>query len=139
MSGPFILLDTCAALWTATDEMALSEDAAATIAEAERNGGSILISPITAWEVGLLVSRGRLALATSPLRWFEGLLDAGLILAPLTPEILIHSSFLPGGVLRDPADRTLATTARTMGCRLMTRDRILLDYAREGHLQAVPC
>lgn len=139
MRAPSILLDTCAALWTATDEMALSKDAVATITETEKNGGSILISPITAWEVGLLVSRGRYALATSPLRWFEGLLDAGLILAPLTPDILVNSSFLPGDVPRDPADRILAATARTMGYRLMTRDRILLDYARDGHLQAVLC
>jgi PIN domain nuclease of toxin-antitoxin system len=57
----------------------------------------------------------------------------------LTPEILIQSSFLPGDPPRDPADRIIIATARTVGYRLVTRDRLLLAYAEAGHIEGVAC
>jgi len=63
----------------------------------------------------------------------------GLRAAEMTPDILIASSFLPGNPPRDPADRILATTAREFGYKLVTRDRPLLDYAEQGHIQALAC
>ena len=60
-------------------------------------------------------------------------------LAELSPQILIASSFLPGDPPGDPADRILAATAREYGYTLVTRDRPLLDYAKQGHLQALAC
>jgi PIN domain nuclease of toxin-antitoxin system len=138
MSG--LLLDTCAALWTSTPEMALRGPAAKALIEAEANAVSIYLSPITAWEVGQLVARGRYALSVDPLRWFEELLAAGLTAAPLGPDILVGASFLPqASALRDPADRILAATARLRGWTLVTRDRPLLDYAEAGHIQAIAC
>ncbi len=133
-----ILLDTCAALW-ATEADALSAKAQAAIAEADEAGVFIYVSPITAWEVGLLVSRGRVALTLPPKAWFSALGEAGVLTAALTPEILVESSFLPSSDLRDPADRIVAATARELGYRLMTRDRPLLDYAAAGWLQAIAC
>ena len=55
------------------------------------------------------------------------------------PEVLIASSFLPDTPPRDPVDRILAATAREYGYRLMTRDRPLLDYATQEHVQALAC
>jgi PIN domain nuclease of toxin-antitoxin system len=135
---PPILLDTCAAIWT-TGEGELSAPAEQAIAEAEAAGAPLLVSPITAWEVGLLVSRNRLALTTEPKTWFNSLVAAGVELAELTPELLIDSSFLPSCPLRDPADRVLAATARAGGFRLMTRDRPLLDYGAAGWLKTIAC
>ncbi|HZL00586.1 MAG TPA: type II toxin-antitoxin system VapC family toxin [Caulobacteraceae bacterium] len=132
-----ILLDTCAALWL-TDG-AISEAASGAIAEAEAAGLAIAVSPITAWEIGMLVSKGRITLSREPVAWFDALLGAGVELAPMAPHILVASSFLPGGALRDPADRVLAATARAMNYRLMTRDERLLDYATAGHLAAIAC
>ena len=97
------------------------------------------MSPITAWELGMLVARGRMALPVSPADWFNDALRAGVNWAPLTPRVLVDASFLPGQIHRDPADRILAATARAFGYRLMTRDRALLAYAEAGHLQAVAC
>ena len=57
----------------------------------------------------------------------------------MPPELLILSSFLPGSPPRDPADRILAATAREFGYVLMTRDRLLLDYADQGHVRALSC
>jgi PIN domain nuclease of toxin-antitoxin system len=60
-------------------------------------------------------------------------------LTELTPEVLISSSYLPGSPPRDPADRIIAATARVQGYRLVTRDRLLLDYAEAGHVEALAC
>lgn len=138
MSRAPILLDTCAAIWAAEPQR-LSPGAQEAIEQAERDGIPLLVSPITAWEMGMLVARGRVALLGPPLVWFSGLLEAGVQSADMTPAILIEASFLPHSRLRDPADRVIAATARALGCRIMTRDRPLLEYAAAGHVQAIAC
>jgi len=134
-----LLLDTCAAIWI-SEEQPLAGEARTAIERSHRTGVLIHVSPITAWEIGLLVSRGKVTSPMSPQRWFERLLEApGVRLADMSPDVLIASSFLPGAPPRDPADRILAATAREYGYRLMTRDTPLLTYARQGHLQALAC
>jgi PIN domain nuclease of toxin-antitoxin system len=134
-----LLLDTCAAIWI-SEEQPLASEALAAIERGHRSAEFIYVSPITAWEIGLLVSRGKLTSPMSPQRWFERLLEApGIRLADMSPDVLIASSFLPGTPPRDPADRILAATAREYGYRLMTRVTPLLAYARQGHLQALAC
>ena len=134
-----LLLDTCAAIWI-SEEQPLASEALTAIERSHRSGEFIYVSPITAWEIGLLVSRGKLTSPTSPQRWFERLMEApGVRLADISPDVLIASSFLPGAPPRDPADRILAATAREYGYRLMTRDTPLLTYADQGHLQALVC
>ena len=98
------------------------------------------ISPITAWEVSLLVARGRLALTLSVRTWFARLISLeGARLLDLSSDILIAANALPGDLHRDPADRILAATARATGYTLMTRDAPLLAYAQAGHLSAIAC
>lgn len=138
MTGHPILLDTCAAIWL-QDGSAFRLEGEAALQEAQEIGTQVLVSPITAWEIGLLVSKGRLVLTLPPLTWFDQLLDLGVDLAPLTPDILIASSQLPGTPLRDPADRIIAATARAMRYRLITRDRPLLDFAASGQVEAIAC
>jgi PIN domain nuclease of toxin-antitoxin system len=139
MTSDLLLLDTCAAIWI-THEQRISDNAVGAIERAHAAGDPVYVSPITAWEIGLLVSRGRMTSPMSPQRWFERLIQApGLRLVDLSPTILIASSFLPGTPPRDPADRILAATARECGYVLVTRDRPLLDYAGQGHIQAHAC
>jgi PIN domain nuclease of toxin-antitoxin system len=133
-----ILLDTCAAIWISQGEP-LGEQATQALIQADTISGAVVISPITAWEIGILVARERITLSREPAGWFQEIIDAGVDLAPMPAEILIASSFLPGTLLRDPADRILAATARAMNYRLMTRDQFLLDYAAAGHIQAIAC
>jgi PIN domain nuclease of toxin-antitoxin system len=134
-----LLLDTCAVIWIAEDQP-IAKEATEMMDRAIAANEPVYVSPITSWELGLLVSRGRMNLLMSPQRWFERLLQApGLQLAEMSPDILISSSFLPGTPPRDPADRIFAATAREYGYRLVTRDRPLLEYAREGHIQAFAC
>src|SRR5258708_540223 len=120
-----ILLDTCALLWISNKEP-VQENARAAFIQAGGDPGGVGVSPISAWELGQLVARGRLMLSLEPLRWFEDAVAAGLTLAPLSASILVASSFLPHARLRDPADRILAATARALDLRLMTRDGPLL-------------
>lgn len=132
-----VLLDTCAALWLTSG--GLSHPAEGEIRVTREEGVDVLISPISAWEIGLLVSKGRIALLLPPLAWFEALLEEGVTLAPMPPHVLIAASQLPGPPLRDPADRVIAATARAYGYRLMTRDRPLLDFAASGQVEAIAC
>jgi len=133
-----LLLDTCAAVWAAED--ALSPEAVEAIDRAYRADAPLYLSPITAWEVGVLMARGRVASPLSAQGWFDRLLTTpGVKLAELTPSIMIASSHLPAEPPRDPADRFMVATARELGVALVTRDRALLAYARAGHLQAVAC
>ena len=138
MTSP-ILLDTCAAIWIAEDA-AIAAASRAALEEALDNGVGVFVSPMTAWEIGLLVARGRLTLSTTPERWFARFSSVpGVAQAPLTPAVLIASSFLPGEPPSDPADRIIAATARDLGARLMTRDGRLLDYGASGHLTTIAC
>jgi PIN domain nuclease of toxin-antitoxin system len=133
-----ILLDTCALIWLANRDP-ISAAAQSSLDEVAASDGQILVSPISAWEIGQLVARGRMALTLEPAAWFATALNAGLALAPMPPEVLIASSFLPPGGLRDPADRIIAATARHFRYRLMTRDRPLLTFGQAGHLEAIAC
>ncbi len=134
-----IILDTCAVIWKA-DEARLLPAAEEALAEAYLNKAGIYISPITAWEIGLLMARGRLISAMAPRAWFERVMSfPGVRLAGMSADTLIASSFLPGDPPKDPADRIIAATAREHGYTLITRDRPLLAYADKGHVQALGC
>jgi PIN domain nuclease of toxin-antitoxin system len=136
---PSLLLDTCAVIWI-SGEQPMARQIEKALERARANGEAIYVSAITAWELGLLVSRGRLSLQMTPERWFARLMQApGLRLSDMSPNVLIAASFLPGEAPRDPADRILAATAREHGLQLVTRDRRLLDYAAQGHIQALAC
>lgn len=134
-----VLLDTCVAIWLMNGEP-LSDPGVAAIRNAQSSRAGVYVSPFTAWEIGTLVSKARLHLALSPEAWFETLLDKrGVRLSPMTPEILIASTSLPGAPPSDPADRIIAATARIYGHVVVTRDRKLLEYARQGHLRGITC
>lgn len=104
------------------------------------NGGHVGVSAITAWELGLLASKGRLPAATKPAALLDDILNqGGISLEPLTPSILIDSSFLPGEFHNDPVDRIIVATARALELTVVTRDKAILDYARQGYVLALPC
>jgi PIN domain nuclease of toxin-antitoxin system len=139
MSGALLLLDTCAAIWI-LENAQLSEEAVAAMDHASDAGEPVYVSPITAWEVGLLSLRGRFRATLDPQRWFDRLMSVpGIRLAGMPPEVLIASARIPDGPLRDPADRIIAATAREYDYVVVTRDRPLLRYAESGHLRALAC
>lgn len=108
--------------------------------EAAASGQNIGVSPISAWELGLLSARNRLPATQSPTAIFADVLATpGIRVEALTPSVLIDSSFLPGRLHRDPGDRILIATARALDLLLVTRDEAILDYAAQGYVRALPC
>ena len=136
MNSP-VLLDTCAVIWLMNGEPMNGESREA-IRRAQSAG--VYVSPITAWEIGILVAKGRLQLTLSPETWFDELLRLpGMRLAELSPKILLDSSGLPGLPPRDPADRIIAATARLFGYSIVTRDSGMAEYGEAGHLRVIGC
>ncbi len=139
MNGQPLLLDTCTVIWMAEDA-AIAPEAVDFLSAANDAGAITYVSPISAWEVGLLAARARLQFLITPERWFQRVLETPhMRLAEMSPDLLIASSFLPGNPPRDPADRIIAATARDYGCTLLTRDEALLDYGTQGHIRAIRC
>lgn len=138
MNSP-ILLDTCAALWIMESAWMQPESVEAIDAAYDR-AEQVHVSPITGWEIGLLASKGKFRSSYSPQKWLNRLLNRPEIsLSDLSAEVLLQSSLLPGTPPRDPADRIIAATAREYGFQVMTRDRALLAYAKQGHMSAIEC
>jgi len=101
----------------------------------------VFVSPVSAWEIGLL-SRRRNApqFHPDPKAWFATILAAPAIrTAPFTADIAIDSSLLPPPIHNDPADRLLIATARSLRVPIVTRDRLILDYAEADHVDAIIC
>jgi len=134
-----LLLDTCAAIWIAEDAP-LADEAVQAIDQAKDDGNPVLMSPISAWEIGLLVARGRLALPIGAEAWFDRITETPNVeLADMPAAVLIASSFLPGIPPRDPSDRILIATARQQNLTIVTRDKHILNYAAAGHVHALAC
>ena len=134
-----ILLDTCAAIWLVAGAK-VSPAAEEALNRAQARGEPVYVSPITAWEIGLLALRGRFASPHPPGVWFSRLLSIdGVALDALPSSVLIDSSFLPGQPPRDPGDRILIAAAREHDHIIMTRDRVILDFAKAGHVRALAC
>jgi len=139
MTTDRLLLDTCAVIWMATDAK-ISDRATAAINAAAGANVDVLVSPITAWELGLLSAKRRLPAAQGPTALFNDFLTRPAIgLERLTPAILIDSSFLPGDFHSDPVDRIIVATARAFDLTVVTRDSAILDYAKQGYVRALPC
>ncbi|HQQ77157.1 MAG TPA: type II toxin-antitoxin system VapC family toxin [Thermoanaerobaculia bacterium] len=118
-----ILLDTHAWIWWAAETpRRLSARARRAIADSP----SVGVSAISAWEVAMLVAKGRLELDRDVLVWIRQALSLPRVtLVPLTPEIAVRSTRLGDGFPGDPADRILVATARELGAQLVTKDRAL--------------
>ncbi len=133
-----VLLDTCAAIWLANGDP-MSERSRKAISASQADPG-VYVSPISAWEIETLVSRNRLQSTLAVEAWFARLLALpGMRLAPMPPELLIASAFLPGTPPRDPADRMIAATARGYGLAIVTRDSELIPYGKAGHVMVIAC
>ena len=133
------LLDTCAVIWIAGGDP-LREPAASELPDACERGSRLLVSPITAWEIAMLVAKGKLALAIDPGLWFERFCELpGVTLAAMPITVLVASTTLPGTPPNDPADRIIIATARASEYVLATRDAELLAYGAGGHVRVVGC
>ncbi|MGI8745915.1 MAG: type II toxin-antitoxin system VapC family toxin [Bryobacteraceae bacterium] len=133
-----LLLDTHCWLWIQSGgDGELSRSA---VAEIEHAGGrgALLVSAMSVWELSMLAAKGRIILRTPLLEWVhEALKTPGLSLVPLSPEIAVESTQLPGQFHGDPADRIIVASARYTGATLLTRDRGILSYSKQEHVRAI--
>jgi PIN domain nuclease of toxin-antitoxin system len=136
-SHAVILLDTHALVWFATGDERLGLSARARI-EACNIDQPFFVSAISAWELAMLVGKGRLDLGKSARDWFE---QASEIPAwrtlPLDAETAIEAVNLPGNFHGDPADRFLVAAARVHDLTLVTADWSILNYAKSGHVSVL--
>ena len=137
-NSPPLLLDTHCWLWIQSGGE--GEFSPAIIAEIEQAGerGALLVSAMSVWELSMLAAKNRVILRTPLLEWVrEALKTPGLSLVPLSPEIAVDSTQLPGQFHGDPADRIIVASARYTGATLLTRDRGILNYSKQLHVRAI--
>lgn len=122
-----ILLDTHVVLWWANVDPRLSQRAGREIARAR----SVLVSPVSLWEIATLVRRSRVALDRDPHDWTNDLLDTEAVeLAEVSPHAGLGAGLLPDEFSGDPADRILYAQARDLGVPIVTKDGRIRSYAR---------
>lgn len=122
-----ILLDTHIWIWWIHYANELSSNAKYIIKNSENNG--LGVSIISCWEIAKLYENKRLILPVDIGGWLEIALNyPGISLIPLTPEIVIESTQLPGKFHKDPADQLIVATSRILGIPLLTIDNKIIDY-----------
>ena len=139
-----VLLDTHTLVWLMSNAP-LSAEAFLAIAEAQE-AGQLLVSPISAWEVGVAIRKpskrpdigGGDAAA-----WFEAALKIpGARLVNLTRRIAVEAALIPAVFNHaDPGDCFLIATARVRKVAIVTRDRKIIELARQrpAYLKAIAC
>jgi PIN domain nuclease of toxin-antitoxin system len=104
----------------------LSRAAAAAIEMAD----SILVSPLTCWEIATLHRLGRIELDREPTTWVRDLLRSDRIAtAPLSSEAAAWAGTLDDAFPGDPIDRLLYATARDHRIPLVTKDERMRAFA----------
>jgi PIN domain nuclease of toxin-antitoxin system len=124
-----IVLDTHALLWWASGAREQLSSAALQAIEGEMSGGQIMVSSISAWELAMLVAKGRIALSMDIGEWLAVLGEiAEVALVPVDNDIVVKSASLPGEFHKDPADRIIVATARKLAAPLVTADEKIRAY-----------
>ncbi len=121
-----IVLDTHVWLWWLTAPERLSRVAGDAIDSAPRIG----VSTLSAWEVAMLVVRGRISLDRDVSLWVgRALADERIESLAPSADVAVAAGLLdtrsfPG----DPIDRLIYATARSTGATLITRDAAIRAF-----------
>ncbi|WFU07594.1 type II toxin-antitoxin system VapC family toxin [Rhizobium sp. CB3090] len=133
------LLDTCAAIWLANGKP-ISQIVVDAVNEIAPGSDRLCVSALTAWEIGMLISRGRIHSTKHALAWFEDFVKAsGIHVQTATPAVMIAASYLPEPLHSNPMDRIIIATAREHDLTIITRDRAILAYGAAGHVKTLAC
>lgn len=124
-----LVLDTCSWVWLNSDPDQLSVAAREAIARERRRAG-VMVSVFSTWEVAKLVQKGKLKFSIPCREWIEqAAREEGITVYPLTSEICVESTELPGSFHGDPADQIIVATARLLSAAVVTPDRRIRNYA----------
>ena len=123
-----IVLDTHAWVWFVSNPELLSKKATAAVEDAVSEK-RVFISSISAWEVALLVARGRLELTMEVGEWVARCESLPFFqFVPVNNAIAVKSVGLQGPFHADPADRIIIATAHSLGAPIITKDKRLRNY-----------
>lgn len=135
-----LLLDTHSWIWIASGYEKMAKGSAKKVVDKAFNDASLVISAISLWEVSMLEAKGRLALSGPCLDWIQqSMSQLRLEVIPISPEIAVESSRLPGGFHGDPSDRIIVATARKERFTLLTQDELILSYGAQGLVNTLRC
>jgi len=122
-----LLLDTHIWIWSVGDKARLRPRVLKAL---ENSANELWLSPISVWELMILVEKGRVVLNGDVEECIGQALKAGPFKeAPLTTEVALATREIRLSH-RDPADTFLVATAKVFGLTLVTSDVRLL--AAEG-------
>jgi PIN domain nuclease of toxin-antitoxin system len=115
-----ILVDTHIVVWLTMEPERLSKRAVAMIAAARLEGG-VAIADITVWELGMLITRGRIQPPHS-LSAFLRHVEETFVILPITAATVEASMQFSKQYPNDPSDRIIGATAVVEGVSLVTAD-----------------
>lgn len=120
-----VLLDTCALIWLVADSTRLSSKQKLALSGATTR----FVSAISCAELACLVERGRIEIDRHWKSWFDYYTELnGIQICDINYNIVTEAYSLPAPFHRDPCDRIITATARTLNLSLITDDRKLIDY-----------
>jgi PIN domain nuclease of toxin-antitoxin system len=120
------LLDTHVLVWWTLEPQRLTRKQAKVLAalSAESPG---YVADISLWEIATAYSLGRIELEIPLKEYLSSVVAAPLILRlGISPAIAAEVAALPDSFHRDPGDRLIVASARTLGATLVTSDERIL-------------
>lgn len=126
-----VLLDTHVWIWVAQGNSILSLPARKAIARAQERE-HLLISPISIWEISMLVERKRILLDMDVADWLKQWVELpGIVTVEFSFQVAMLSNRLPGTIHGDPADRILIASAYEENAVLVTADEKILKFGQD--------
>jgi len=120
-----LLLDTCTALWLVNEHEKLSSKAKALLLD---NTHTLYISIVSAWEIAIKTSLGKLSGLNGGARNFLAKInDMPISLFSIAPRHVEIVETLPF-IHRDPFDRLLVATAKAEDMTILTSDENIPKY-----------
>lgn len=120
-----IILDTHAWFWWLAESPKLSPTALEVIEREDIVG----IPAISCWELAMLVSKERIKLSMDVKVWMDIAFEHPKVkLLPLTAEIAVLSTRLPGNFHGDPADRLIVATCLINKSSLISKDEKITNW-----------
>lgn len=120
-----LLLDSHTLIWWVTGDSALPETARRRIAQSPE---AVFVSAVSAWEIAIKLSLGRLPSASDLVTNFEESLGLdGFLPLPISPQHGIRAGLLPGPH-KDPFDRMLIAQAQAENLAIVSNDKVFERY-----------
>ncbi len=129
-----LILDTHVLIWY-MEGIKLSNKQV-TLIDKIREENNLYVSAISIWEISMLAKKDKIAFSISLTEWIDNVLSMpGLNLIDLSVAILMESCDLPNYKHKDPADRFIIASNRSINAYLMTFDQKIIDYANQGYIR----